>query len=303
MILVAGGTGTPGRTLLARLTGSGHGVRVLTRDAARSAGLAADVAVGDVLDPQSLPAAVSGCTAGVSAVHGFTGGRGGGPETVDQRGNANLVRAALDAGVHQFVLLSVFDTRPDHPMSLHRAKFAAEQNLYTSGLAWTVLRPTSYAETWAGVIGSKLPTGGPALVFGQGRNPINFVSVRDVAALAERALTDPELQGQALDISGPDNLTMVQFVHMLGATEIRHIPRLALRVLAVGVRPFAPALARQARAALVMDSSYMSVDQTALRSRFHDIAWHHAADIVGPPNSRRSSSQTQGLGIVDLVVI
>ena len=226
-------------------------------------------------------------------MHGFTGGRGGGPGAVDQRGNANLVRAARDAGVHQFVLLSVFDARPDHPMSLHRAKFAAEQNLYASGLAWTVLRPTSYAETWAGVIGTKLPAGGPALVFGHGRNPINFVSVRDVAALAERALTDPELQGQALDISGPDNLTMLQFAHLLGATKIRHIPRLALRALAVGARPFAPALARQASAALVMDTSRMSADQTGLRDQFPDIAWHRAADVVGPPSSRPSRSQTE----------
>ena len=293
MILVAGGTGTLGRCLVARLTEAGHDVRVLTRDAARAAGLVVDVAVGDVLDPQTLPPAVNGCAAVVSAVHGFTGGRGGGPEAVDQRGNANLVRAALNAGVHQIVLLSVFDARPDHPMSLHRAKFAAEQNLFASGLAWTVLRPTSYAETWAGVIGTKLPIGGPALVFGQGRNPINFVSVRDVAALVERALTDPELQGQALDISGPDNLTMVQFAHLLGASKTRHIPRLALRALAVGARPFAPALARQARAAIVMDTGRMSADQTALRSRFQDIAWHHAADVVGPRNLGRSRSNTE----------
>ena len=34
-------------------------------------------------------------------------------------------------------------------------------------------------------VGARLPTGGPALVFGPGRNPIAFVSARDVAAVVD----------------------------------------------------------------------------------------------------------------------
>lgn len=282
MILVAGGTGALGRQIVARFTASGQAVRVLTRDPAHAQGLAVDVevAVGDVRDAPTLVAATRGASVVISAVHGFLGGRGAGPEQIDDQGNGNLIRAALDAGVEHLVLLSVLDARPDHPMSLHRAKYAAEQRVATSGLPWTVLRPSSYVETWIDVVGGKLARGGPALVFGRGENPINFVSVRDVATLVELAVTSPMLRGQIVDIPGVDNLTMVQLAEHLGASKIRHIPRGALRFLSHALAPVAPALARQTGAALVMDTTDMSADASALGTRFPDTTWHRATDVA-----------------------
>jgi NADH dehydrogenase len=287
VILLAGGTGTLGRELVNRLTASGEQVRVLTRVPAHLPDPgAAEMSVGDVTDPGTLAAAFDGCSTVVSAVHGFLGGRGRGPEAVDDRGNANLLRAAADAGVQHFVLLSVLGAGPHHPMSLHRAKHAAEQRLYASGLAYSVLRPSAYLETWAGIIGGKLAGGGPALVFGQGQNPINFVSVRDVATLTEQAIRDPLLRGETIDVPGPDNLTMTEVARLLGASKIRHVPRGALRVLAAAAGPFAPAFARQAAAAIVMDTTDMTADAAPLHARFREITWHHAADIIkAPPRS------------------
>ena len=286
MILLAGGTGTLGRELVNRLTTSGEQVRVLTRAPAHMPDPAAEMSVGDVTDPGSLAAAVDGCGTVVSAVHGFLGGRGHGPEAVDDRGNANLLRAAADAGVQHFILLSVLDAGPHHPMSLHRAKHAAEQRLYACGLAYTVLRPSAYIETWAGIIGGKLAGGGPALVFGQGQNPINFVSVRDVATLIEQAIRDPLLRGETIDVPGPDNLTMTEVARLLGASRIRHVPRGALRLLAATAGPFAPAFARQATAAIVMDTMDMTADAAPLHARFPEITWHYAADVIkAPPRS------------------
>ena len=289
MILLAGGTGTLGREVLTRLSATGQAVRVLTRDAARADGLPVDVAIGDLRDPAALAAAVAGCSTVVSAAHGFLGGRGAGPKAIDDRGNAHLIHAAAEAGVHQFVLLSVLGARPDHPMSLHRAKYAAEQHLYASDLDWTVLRPSAYLETWAGVIGGKLFAGGPALVFGRGTNPINFVSVRDVAALVEAAITVPTLRNRAVDVAGPDNLTMVQFAELLGATKIRHIRRAALRFIAKAAAPLAPVFARQAAAAIVMDTTHMSADADTLHQRFPDMTWHRPSEVLGRSAARRSN--------------
>jgi uncharacterized protein YbjT (DUF2867 family) len=280
MILVAGGTGTLGRELVTRLTASGRTVRVLTRDAGHVEGLSVDVSIGDVRDASTLAAATRGTSVVISAVHGFLGGHGAGPDEVDDRGNANLVQAALDADVEHFVLLSVLGARPDHPMSLHRAKYAAEQQLCASGLPWTILRPSSYVETWMEVIGGKLPSGGRAIVLGRADNPINFVSVRDVATLAERAITDPALRGRTLDIPGLENLTMTQLAQQLGAAKIRHIPRGALRFFSTVLGLVAPAFARQTRAAVVMDTADMAADASALCTRFPDITWHPATDIA-----------------------
>ncbi|MDQ1643017.1 MAG: hypothetical protein QOJ90_2368 [Actinomycetota bacterium] len=280
MILVAGGTGTLGRETVARLTAAGHEVRVLTRDATHVAAPGAEVAIGDVQEPSTLAAAVKGASAVISAVHGFLGGRGAGPEEVDHQGNRNLVRAAAEAGVEHFVLLSVLDARPDHPMSLHRAKYAAEQYLHASSMSWIVLRPSSYVETWIDIVGGKVASGGPALVFGRADNPINFVSVQDVATIAERALTDPALRGQTIEVPGPDNLTMEQLALRLGANKIRHIPRGVLQFLSTTLPPWAPAFARQTRAALVMDTTDMTADPSALLVQFPDISWHPATEIA-----------------------
>lgn len=280
MILVAGGTGTLGREVVARLTAAGRQVRVLTRDGARAQGLDVDVAIGDVRDPGTLGAAVAGTSAVVSAVHGFVGGRGAGPDEVDRQGNTNLVRAARAAGVGQFVLLSAFDARPDHPLSLHRAKYAAEQELHASGLPWTVLRPTSYIETWAEVIGGKVKAGGPAVVFGRAENPINFVSVEDVATLVASSVADGALRGETVDVPGVENLTMVQLAEELGAGSVRHVPRGVLRLMAAVLPLFAPAFARQAAAAVAMDTMDMSADASALCARFPEVSWHPPSEVA-----------------------
>jgi uncharacterized protein YbjT (DUF2867 family) len=290
MILVAGGTGRLGREVVTRLTGAGRRVRVLTRDAAHAGGLDADIVIGDVRDASTLVAATAGTSTVISAVHGFLGGRGAGPDDVDDRGNRNLMRAALDTGVEHVVLLSVLGARPDHPMSLHRAKYAAERHLHASGLSWTVLRPSSYVETWVDIVGGRLASGGPALVFGRGDNPVSFVSVLDVAALVERAVVDPTLRAQAIDVPGLDNLTLEQLAQHLGARSVRHIPRGALRLLSTALAPWAPAAARQARAAVVMDTSDMAADASELCRRFPDIRWHRATEIADRAHSARQAA-------------
>ena len=257
MILVAGGTGTLGRELVPRLA-TADDVRVLTRDRDHAEGLDADVAVGDVRDASTLASAVRGCSVVVSAMHGFLGGRGAGPDEIDRKGNANLIRAAVDAGVDRFVLMSVFDARPDHPMALHRAKHAAEQELRATGLAWTCVRPTAYLETWAGIVGAKLADGGPGLVLGRGANPINFVSVADVAAVVERAVADTGPSRRTVDVVGPENLTMTELAERLGADRVRRVPRVALRVAATCLARVAPGPARAARGAVVMDTTDMT---------------------------------------------
>jgi uncharacterized protein YbjT (DUF2867 family) len=280
VILLVGGTGILGREVLRRLAAAGQAVRILTRDPAHGEGLAAQVAIGDLREPATLVAAATGCSTVVAAAHGFVGGRGAGPQAIDDRGNGHLVDAAVQAGASHLVLLSVFGARPDHPMSLHRAKHAAEEHLRASTLGWTVLRPTSYIETWAEVIGTKLADGGPALVFGRGSNPINFVSVRDVAVVVKAAITDPALRGQAVDVPGPDNITMTEFAERLGAAEIKHVPRAALRILATTGGLVAPARARQAAAAIVMDTIDMTADASSFQRRFPAVQGRRVEQVI-----------------------
>jgi uncharacterized protein YbjT (DUF2867 family) len=278
MILVAGGTGNLGRRVVGLLRSGGTQVRVLSRDVARASRLGdgVDVVAGDVRDRASLPQALEGITTVVSAVHGFAGPGGVTPDSVDRLGNANLVAAAVAAGVQNFILVSIAGATADSPMELFRAKHDAETGLRGSPLAWTIIRPTAYTETWAMVMGEMLKSSGRVVVFGRGENPINFVSVTDVAHLILHAVGDAALRGRAIDVGGPDNMTFNQFAGALlrvtgKAGSIRHVPRRMLSAMLVVMRRLNPGLARKLEASLVMDTRDMTFDRGALQREFPDL--------------------------------
>ena len=214
--------------------------------------------VGDVRDPASLVGAVADADVVVAAVQGFGGREAGGLQAVDIDGNANLIRAAAEAGVGRFVLLSMQGAAPDAPLALARAKAGAERALRETALVWTIVRPSTYMETWVSLVGEPIVGSGQARVFGRGRNPINFVSALDVAGFVEDAVVDPAAAGQTIEVRGPTDVTFDElagrFADALGRpVPIAHVPPTMLRVLSTALRPFRPVLAAQVRAALVMD--------------------------------------------------
>jgi len=196
MILLAGGTGHLGGALLELPAVRGARIRVLSRHPSRAhvpAGV--ELVAGDVRVASSLPSALVDVDTVISAVTGFGPG-GSGPRLVDLEGNRHLIAAAAAAGVKHFILVSIHGASSAHPMELYRAKFMAEQSLRESGLEWTIIRPTVFMELWAGIVGDSLIRSGTATVFGRGDNPINFVSVRDVARFIELAVVDRRLRGR-----------------------------------------------------------------------------------------------------------
>jgi NADH dehydrogenase len=277
VILIAGGTGRLGTLVVRRLARDGVEVRVLTRDAARAQHLsdsAVEIVVGDVRDPSTLPHAMREVTTVVSAVHGFDGPGRVSPASVDRDGNAQLVDAAAAAGA-DVVLMSVVGASADSPMELFRAKYAAEQHLRASTARWTIVRATAFIELWAQILAKPI-------VFGRGNNPINFVSVHDVAAVVARAVVDPGLRGQTIDVGGPDNLTMNQLVAELQSVrgdtrKVRHIPRAMLRAMAP--------MSRRAAAAVAMDT----VDLT-----FHPVASAAAVSDLPLTDSRTALRSIAG---------
>ncbi|MGH3125206.1 MAG: SDR family oxidoreductase, partial [Streptosporangiaceae bacterium] len=278
VIVVAGGTGTLGARLVPRLAAQGLTVRVLTRDPARAqhlTGPGIEVARGDIRDPASIAAALRGADTVISAVHGFAGPGRVSPATVDRAGNARLIAAAARTGA-AFILVSVVGAAPDHPIGLFQAKHAAEQVLRASGIPWTIVRATAFMETWGKIMAQPLQASGKILVFGRGDNPVNFVSATDVAAFISHAVATPGLRSQVLELGGPGNLTFNQVAALLQKTTgrpatVRHIPRPALHTMAIAAAAVKPALARQARAALAMDTIDMTFDPSPTRRAVPDL--------------------------------
>ncbi len=249
----------------------------MTRDPARASQLAdqVEVVLGDVRDPINTAAAVAGTDLVVSAIQGFAGPGRVTPATVDRDGNVNLIDAARSAGA-EVVLMSVVGAAPDSPMELFRMKHAAEAALAASGVSATVVRATAFLELWIDLLSKTSGKRNRPLVFGRGQNPINFVSVRDVAALVERVVTDPSTRGHTFEIGGPDNLTLDELARVFAARRgspkpPRHLPRAALRTMVATLGRVRPELGRQARAALTMDQDDMTFTDYSTRTRFPDL--------------------------------
>jgi uncharacterized protein YbjT (DUF2867 family) len=127
----------------------------LTRDRRRARGAGpVEVVQGDALVEEDCRRALDGCEGVICAV-GVHTTRWKGP-CVDGDGIINLVRAAEQAGVRRFVLVSslgVGDSIEWMPLlvkglfrllnmaPLLREKARSEEYVRSSGLAWTILRP------------------------------------------------------------------------------------------------------------------------------------------------------------------
>jgi NADH dehydrogenase len=288
MVVIAGGTGRLGTRVVESLTKQRIAVRVMTRDKARAAHLpdSIEVVEGDVRDPLAVKEAVAGAQHVVSAVQGLDD-RNSSPDATDRDGNRNLVDAAKAASVAHFIFVSA-PSGPDHPMSMGRAKYAAEQYLKASGLAWTIVRPTAFMEFWAELVGRPVLETGRTRVFGRGRNPINFVSIADVATAVVRAVTDAGMRGVELNLGGPENLTILEVVETFERiagkeAKVSHVPLPAMRAMKVMARPFNPAFARIVEAGIAMDTTDMSWDPEPNRTLYPWLPQTRLAEVISPP--------------------
>jgi uncharacterized protein YbjT (DUF2867 family) len=271
VILVAGGTGRLGHLVVELLRQRGAQVRVLTRDVERAAPLrplGVDVVRGDVRRATDLTGAVDGVDTVLSAMHGFAGQGRISPASVDRDGNRNLIEAAEHVGA-SVVMMSVVGAAPDSPLELSRMKAAAEQHLRTASSSWTIVRSAAFAQLWIDLLEQTAARGGRPLVFGRGRQPIQFVSVDDVAQAVAIALFDESLRGHAIEIGGPDRWTFTRLAEAVQAAAgrpgpPRHVPPAMLNVMA-SLGWVQPRLARQAKAALVMDREPLPSADNAFR--------------------------------------
>lgn len=289
MIAIFGGTGTLGRELVPLLAQGGSHVRVISRHGrpADAGPWPADVheVAGDVRERAVLDAALEGVDTVVSAIAGFGGRDALGSRAVDRDGNIALIGAARRGGVATFVMLSIHDAGPRHPIELFRDKWAAEEALRASGLSWTIIRPTAYLEAWLGLVGGPLVETGRTRIFGTGRNPINFVSVVDVARFVQLAIADSSLRQTSIEVPGPENLTLDQLAALAETASGRsgrkdHVPRPMMRAVRLATRVLKPTVSALVDAALVMDTSDMTVDGPAHRNAFPSISMTTAADVA-----------------------
>jgi divinyl chlorophyllide a 8-vinyl-reductase len=201
-----GATGTIGRATLRALLRQGHEVVCLVRarsgDARLPAG--ATVRIGDVTDPASL------------AADGFRGerfdamvsclaSRTGAPRdawAIDHLAHMHALDAARNAGVSQMVLLSAICVQKPL-LAFQQAKLAFEQALSTSGLTYSIVRPTAFFKSLSGQV-ERVKKGKPFLVFGDGTlTACKPISDDDLGDYIAGCLDNTQRHNRILPIGGP----------------------------------------------------------------------------------------------------
>ena len=268
MILIVGASGRLGSVVVRHVLAQGKSIRVMTRNPLGLGHLKqqeVEIVSGDLRDRASLANACQGVEQVLAAAHALDGKGDNNPQTVDDMGNRHLIDAAKAAGVKHFIFVSVQGASPDSPLEFFRIKYRTEEYLQASGLSFTILRPGAYMELWAQLIGQPIREQGKTTIFGHGNNPINFVSVEDVARFVTITLDDARARNTVIEVGGPENLTMNQVAEIFERAsgrqaKKRHIPLPMMRVMSILMQLINPTMGRLIRNGIFMDTANLRYD-------------------------------------------
>ncbi|MDX3567975.1 SDR family oxidoreductase [Streptomyces sp. ID05-47C] len=223
-VLVVGATGSLGSKVVDELLARGKNVRALVRptsDAGRLESRGVRIARGDMLDVDSLVAAMNGADAVVTTAAGYTRG-GKNADDIDTIGNANLAEAAHRTGIRRFVLTSILesDKTPDIPHFWH--KKLAEDKLEQLGVPFVALRPGAFLDQIATGAGNPIDKG-RMIWIGKTSVPLTFVRMSDLAAYLAAAVNADAQDGERIDIGWDRPVSMREVADLMGARAGREI--------------------------------------------------------------------------------
>ncbi len=242
MKLVVGATGMVGSEICKRLAARGKQVRALVRSTADQAKVdnlrksGVEIVPGDLRERALLEPACQGVTAVISTVSAMPFSYHpieNNIQQVDQEGLKKLIDVAKAAGVKHFVYTS-FSGQIDLDFPLRNAKRKVEQYLKNSGLVYTILRPSYFMEAWLSPVVGFDAANAKVQLYGDGTNPVGYISYLDVAQFAVESLENPAARNVSLELGGPESISQLDAVKIFEQAsgrkfEVQHVPEEALR--------------------------------------------------------------------------
>lgn len=238
-VLVAGATGFLGSEICHQLVEKNKKVKGLVRvssDANKVAHLkqaGVETVVGDLKDKPSLDNALQGVSAIISTVSStLSRQEGDSIQTVDDEGQINLIDAAVAAGISHFVYISFCSMPGEFPLQI--AKRNVEKHLVESGLSYTILQPTYFMEVWLSpALGFDYPNA-KATIYGEGKNRLSWIAIKDVASFAVAALDNPAAKNKIIELGGPEAISPLEVVKIFekeqgNKFELQFVPVEALK--------------------------------------------------------------------------
>lgn len=223
MVLLTGGTGFLGRTLLERLLRSGEQVRLLLhpnrRSPAMPTGQAIEAAVTSLTDARGVRAAMMG----VERVVHLASGEGSSQEAdlwkVDVEGTRNLLRAAAEVKAKRFVYLSHLGANPSSAYPLLKTKGLAEDLIRESDLSFAILRsapafgPEDRFTTSLAMLISISPL--ILLIPGDGSAAIQPIWVDDLVSCVNALIEQNGQPSGEYEVGGPEVLSIAHILQLL----------------------------------------------------------------------------------------
>lgn len=195
-ILVTGATGNTGSLLVPKLVNTNANVRVFVRDSEKAESfrkIGAEVVTGDLDVEESIVPAVKG----IDKIYLLTWN---GPTQLQQV--KNVLNAVKKTGGNPHIIR--------HSMwgpesRIIKQGLEAEELIKSSGLRWTILKPTFYMQNLMMAAGTISSDG--VIYWDMGQGKLGMIDVRDIAEAAYSAITTEGHEGKSYILTGPQAIS------------------------------------------------------------------------------------------------
>jgi len=236
MILMTGATGFVGRAMLRRVLELGEPVRALVRAPARAdlpPHPKLQVVEGNLCRPQSLSGAFHGIDTVIHLVGILIENGASTFERIHIQGTETMVGFSRGAGVKRYLQMSSLGTRPDARSRYHQTKWAAEEAVRKSGLAFTIFRPSVIfgAEDKFTNLFARIIERSPILpIIGPGTNRLQPIWIENVVDYFLQALGNGQTERKTYELGGPMVFSMERLLDLImkikGKKRIKiHVPQ------------------------------------------------------------------------------
>lgn len=222
MILVTGGTGFIGRSLVKSLVDSGQEVRILLKPSSESPsfpiGIPVEVAISSLTDSQGMKAALKG----ISEVYHFAGAerKGGAADLnkVDVEGTITLINAARQSKLERIYFLSHHGATRASAYPVLKAKAIAENWISGSGIPYTIIRTSSVfgpGDQFTEPLARLIKISPIFLLPGHGNNLLQPLWIDDLINCITLLKGDDKTLNRTISIGGLEALPYQQIVELI----------------------------------------------------------------------------------------
>ena len=217
MILITGASGSVGREVVREVqkTGVEFCAMFRSKEEASKAPTGVKTVTADLQDKRSLLSALQGVERVFLVCSPIR-------ELVELEGNA--IDACKEAGVKLIVLNSALGAG-NYDKSFPSWHRKVEDKLKASGIAHVILRPNGFMQNTVTYLAPSIRAQG-AFFDAMGNAKTSYVDVRDVAAVAAKALTEEGHAGKIYELNGPEAITQDDLAKRIAAKagrEVKHV--------------------------------------------------------------------------------